>query len=51
MAQQRVKPIAVNDFLEDVKPPAGKNLPSGIRSNGTVVQSVSEFIGEVHAQL
>jgi hypothetical protein len=51
MAQQRVKPIAVNEFLEDVKPTTGKNFPAGIRGNGTVVQSVSEFVGEVHAQL
>lgn len=51
MAQQRVKPIAVNEFLEDVKTTTGKNFPAGIRGNGTVVQSVSEFVGEVHAQL
>lgn len=27
MAQQRVKPIAVNEFLEDVKPAAGEESP------------------------
>lgn len=51
MAQQRIKPVSINELLEDVKPASGKNLPTSIRNNRTIVQSIPEFVGKAHAQL